>query len=64
MRLHVDMTRCIGNGMCAITSPEHFQLSDDGTLVVLEHDAGPDDAALQEAMDSCPVEAKIGRAHV
>ncbi|MCW2718646.1 ferredoxin [Pseudonocardia sp.] len=57
MHLHVDMTRCVGNGMCAITSPEHFQLSDDGTLVVLKHDVGPDDGAVQEAMDSCPVGA-------
>jgi ferredoxin len=36
MHIKVDTHACIGNGMCAALAPEHFEVSNDGDLTVLQ----------------------------
>ncbi len=56
MRIEADAGTCVGSGMCALTSPELFDQSDeDGTVVVLR--AVPADVQLKDAEDAvrrCP----------
>jgi ferredoxin len=56
-RVHVDPTRCIGSGICAGTSPEHFVLVDGLSRPLAERVAPAD--ALLDAAESCPVEAIV-----
>jgi ferredoxin len=59
MNVRADLDRCIGSGMCTTFAPQVFQLSDDGThVVLLVEDVPPDlEAAVDDAVASCPVEA-------
>lgn len=42
MRVVVDVTRCRGAGLCALTAPEVFdQDEDDGTVIVLVEEPPP-----------------------
>lgn len=47
---------CIGDGICADTCPEVFEMGDDGLAHVIAEDvpAGAE-AKAQEAADACPV---------
>ncbi|MET9558368.1 ferredoxin [Streptomyces sp. NPDC006645] len=58
-KLKIDRTVCGGGGLCAITNPELFQLSDDGHAVVLkgELDDTDDITALKDLIECCPTEA-------
>jgi ferredoxin len=43
MRIVVDVQRCRGAGLCALTAPEVFdQDENDGTVVVLEEEPPPE----------------------
>jgi len=43
MRVVVDVQRCRGAGLCALTAPEVFdQDEDDGTVVVLIQEPSPE----------------------
>ena len=43
MRIVVDVQRCRGVGLCALTAPEVFdQDEDDGTVVVLNDEPPPE----------------------
>lgn len=56
MRIYVDVERCIGAGMCALTAPEVFdQNVEDGRVVLLRQlvDASSD-AAASMAVSLCP----------
>jgi ferredoxin len=58
MRIHADVGKCQGYGNCAGLDKEHFDLDDDG-LVVVRRDrvmAGDRDT-VAEAVRSCPAEA-------
>lgn len=58
MHIEVDMNLCIGNGMCAAMAPEHFEVSNDGDLTVLQAQVSEaDDAAVRGAALSCPAAA-------
>ncbi|MEA5011161.1 MAG: ferredoxin [Angelakisella sp.] len=49
---------CIGCGLCAMTCPEVFEMTDDGVAVAI--DAEVDDSLVDsatEAMEGCPVNA-------
>jgi ferredoxin len=58
MRIVVDRNKCTGLGMCEAEAPDVFEVSDDGSLLVL---VGNPDTELREmvcaAVDSCPTEA-------
>ncbi len=57
MKVHVDMNLCQSHGECAIVAPDVFHLGDDDVLVW--HDDVPEDrrAAVEEAVNACPMAA-------
>ena len=46
---------CIGCGLCTEICPDVFTLTDDGVAIASNEDV--DNAAADEAMESCPVNA-------
>lgn len=54
MKATVDQDMCIGCGMCAGIAPDSFRMNGDGKA---EFYAESDDAAVQQAIDGCPVSA-------
>ena len=58
MRLVVDYKKCTGLGMCEAEAPELFEVTDDGSLRVLNE--APSEALHAEALaavEACPTEA-------
>ncbi len=56
MRVVVDIERCRGAGLCALTAPLVFdQDEEDGTVVVLDHEPPPElHGAIRMAAGLCP----------
>ena len=55
MRLTIDRDRCVGAGMCTLSSPDIFDQSPADGLVVLRQPPGPEaDAMLRAAANLCP----------
>jgi ferredoxin len=56
VRVVVDVDRCRGAGLCALTAPEVFdQAEDDGTVVVLDPSPPPQlHVAVRHAAGLCP----------
>ena len=52
----VNADACTGCGLCADIAPGAFEVNDDGIAVVLDPITDDEDT-VQEAADSCPVEA-------
>ncbi len=52
----VDQNTCIGCGTCVALAPKTFKLNDEGKSVVT-NPQGDDEATIQGAIDSCPVDA-------
>lgn len=50
---------CIGAGTCLLTSPEAFELDDEGIAVVKPGALEVDDARLLMAAQSCPTAAIV-----
>ena len=58
MRIHADIARCQGYGNCAGLDSEHFDLDDDGLVVIRrERLTDDEDMIVREAVRSCPAEA-------
>ncbi len=58
MKIIVDQGRCTGLGICESLAPDHFEINEDGELVLL--DATVSDSDLEEvrsAVEGCPTEA-------
>ena len=56
-KVRVDEDTCIGCGTCEGICPEVFQVSEEeGKSQVINPEGGPEDL-IQEAIDSCPMEA-------
>lgn len=55
MVVHVEYDKCIGAGMCAMTSPEVFDQDDNGIVTLLPHenDESAEDA-VRRAVSVCP----------
>ncbi|MFJ7998854.1 ferredoxin [Streptomyces sp. NPDC096310] len=60
----IDTDRCIGAAMCVLHAPAVFTQNDDGVAELLPGDADDagdpdhgDDAAVREAVATCPVQA-------
>lgn len=56
MKATVDKNLCIGCGLCTTIAPDTFELGDDGKSRV-KNPQGDSEDAIQEAIDSCPVQA-------
>jgi len=55
-KTRVDKNLCIGCGTCVALAPKSFKIEDNGKSAAL-NPAGDDDEKIQNAIDSCPVEA-------
>jgi ferredoxin len=58
VRVHADVDKCEGHGLCADVAPEVFDLDDDAVVVVLHEQVPP---ALERKAEAgarvCPVAA-------
>ena len=58
MRVKTDVAKCQGYGNCAAIDEDHFDLDDDGLVVVLREQVDPtEEETAAEAVRSCPVAA-------
>ena len=58
MKIVVDYDKCTGLGMCESLSPDHFEVNDEGDLVLLKDDVSGDERQeVEEAVAACPTEA-------
>lgn len=57
MKILVDRVKCQNHGQCAISAPSNFELDADGELQYHESFDGEDMADIEDAMDSCPLQA-------
>jgi ferredoxin len=58
MQIQADARKCQGYGNCVDLDPTHFDLDDDGLVVVLADSVAPsDEARAGAAVRSCPVNA-------
>lgn len=58
MNIKVDRTKCVGLGLCEMAAPDHFEVGDDGKLILLNATFTEDERrAVEEAVRSCPTAA-------
>ena len=56
----VDRVKCTGLGICEAQSPNHFEIDDDGELLVLKEDVSPDELEeLRDTVAACPTGALL-----
>ncbi len=54
----LDREKCTGLGICESISPEHFEIDDEGRLVLLSDEFGEEERELmEEAVRACPTAA-------
>jgi ferredoxin len=58
MQIQTDQSKCTGNGLCAGTAPDVFDVSDDGYVEVLQNASDADlQAQVRRAALNCPTGA-------
>ncbi|WP_127479313.1 ferredoxin [Nocardioides pantholopis] len=58
MKIVVDYDKCTGLGMCESLSPDHFEVNDEGDLVLLKDGVSAEERqGVDEAVAACPTEA-------
>ena len=57
MKATVNQDTCIGCGLCISTVPEVFEVNADGKAEACGHTTEENRAAVQEAIEACPVQA-------
>lgn len=57
MKAIVNQDTCIGCGLCISTVPEVFEVNADGKAEACGHTTDENRAAVQGAIDACPVQA-------
>ena len=58
MRVEVDLTKCTGHGICESIADDVFEVQDDGTVMIREHERPESDRArMQQAVTQCPTGA-------
>lgn len=55
-KIKIDKDKCIGCGLCASIAEKVFRLGGEGKAQVIEP-VGDKETKIQEAIDSCPVQA-------
>ena len=56
-KIHVDMNLCQSHGECVFAAPDVFELGDDDVLVWKEDVPEERRAAVEEAVNACPMMA-------
>lgn len=59
MKIFVDRAKCDNHGLCAISAPAYFELDSDGKLQYQESFDEEHIDDIQDAIDSCPLQAII-----
>jgi len=58
VKIEVDRQKCVGLGLCEAAAPDHFEVGDDGKLVVLRFDVDENELGdVEEAVRACPTAA-------
>jgi ferredoxin len=57
VKVHVDMNLCQSHGECVSIAPDVFELGDDDVLVWREEVSEDRRAAIEEAVNVCPMMA-------
>jgi ferredoxin len=57
MKVHVDMNLCQSHGECVLVAPDVFELGDDDVLVWQEDVSDDRRAAVEDAVNVCPMMA-------
>jgi ferredoxin len=52
-----DQRVCMGSGLCSYIAPDHFDVVDGVVQVLAQDVASADEAAVLEAVESCPTRA-------
>lgn len=56
-KIIVDQNKCIGCGLCATIAPETFEIDPNTGKSKIRNNKGDSDRQIQEAIESCPVDA-------
>lgn len=59
MKIVVDQVKCQNHGLCAISAPANFELGTNGELQYQESFDEADIDDIEDAIDSCPLQAII-----
>jgi len=59
MKVTIDNDACVGDGSCAETCPEVFEMDGDLAVAKMNQIPGELEAKVREAAKDCPVEAII-----
>jgi ferredoxin len=55
MKIRTDVAACVGAGQCVVVAPKVFDIDDDGKVVVINKNPGPElDADVRNAVFACP----------
>jgi ferredoxin len=58
VKVIVDRAKCTGIGICESLAPAHFEVNQEGELVLLKEGVTADEVQLiGEAVDGCPTDA-------
>jgi ferredoxin len=58
VKVIVDRVKCTGLGICESLAPNHFEVNEDGVLVLLDENVSDEDrSSIEEAIAGCPTEA-------
>jgi ferredoxin len=58
MRVEVDLDKCTGHGICESIADDVFEVQDDGTVLILEHERPESDRErMRQAVTQCPAAA-------
>ncbi|MDV7352739.1 ferredoxin [Rhodococcus oxybenzonivorans] len=58
MRIHIDRLQCEGHGLCAGTTPELYDLDDDGFAALADFEVPPgSEAEAESGAAACPMGA-------
>jgi len=59
MVININKEKCIGCGTCVAICPDVFKIGADGKAEVIEGDFAGKEALINQAKDSCPVQAIV-----